>query len=141
MEPKAQINGGVGIFDLEGLGLNHTVHMTPTVAQKMIAIMVTALPYRTTAIHIVNQGWIFNVAFAFFKPFLTDRMREKLFIHGSNYKSLHKHIDPERLPKRYGGVLEDYSYKPWIEHCKGNKSVIKELELHGYCVDDFESEE
>jgi hypothetical protein len=39
MEPRAQVNGGVGIFDLEGLGLNHTVHMSPAVAQKMIAIM------------------------------------------------------------------------------------------------------
>lgn len=40
MEPRAQVNGGVGIFDLEGLSLNHTLHMSPSVAQKMIAIMV-----------------------------------------------------------------------------------------------------
>lgn len=40
MEPQAQLMGGVGIFDLEGLTMNHTLHMSPTVAQKMIAIMV-----------------------------------------------------------------------------------------------------
>lgn len=80
---------------------------------------------------------MFDVAFAFFKPFLTDRMKSKLFLHGSNYKSLHKHIFPSHLPKRYGGEMEDYSYKPWIDHCKENKRVVKELELHGYCVDEF----
>lgn len=42
MEPRAQINGGVGIFDLEGFGLNHTIHMSPSLAQKMIAVMVVS---------------------------------------------------------------------------------------------------
>lgn len=40
MEPRAQVMGGVGIFDLAGLSMNHTLHMSPAVAQKMIAIMV-----------------------------------------------------------------------------------------------------
>lgn len=137
MEPRAQVNGGVGIFDLEGLSMSHTFHMSPSVAQKMIAIMVTSLPYRTTAIHVVNQGWLFDVAFAFFKPFLTEGMKKRLFLHGSNYASLHKHINPENLPKRYGGKQEESSYKPWIEHCKKNQAVIKELELHGYTVDEL----
>lgn len=89
------------------------------------------------AIHIVNQGMVFNIAFAFFKPFLNDAMRSRLFFHGTNYKSLHKHIDPKNLPKQYGGEMDDYSYKPWIEHCKSNEKVVRELELHGYCVDDL----
>lgn len=68
---------------------------------------------------------------------MNDAMRSRLFFHGSDFKSLHKHIDPKHLPKRYGGEIDDYSYKPWIEHCKGNEKVIRELELHGYCVDDL----
>lgn len=64
-------------------------------------------------------------------------MKSKLYLHGSNYKSLHNHIDPNHLPKRYGGVMDDYSYKPWIDHAKENQRVIKELELHGYCTDEF----
>lgn len=42
MEPRAQVLGGVGIFDLEGLSMNHTFHMSPSVAQKMIAMMVVS---------------------------------------------------------------------------------------------------
>jgi hypothetical protein len=140
MEPRAQVLGGVGIFDLEGLSMNHTFHMSPSVAQKMIAMMVTSLPYRTNAIHIVNQGWVFDVAFAFFKPFLNDAMRSRLFFHGTNYKSLHKHISPENLPKKYGGLMEESSYKPWIEHCRKNERVIRNLELHGYLVEEINEE-
>lgn len=43
MEPRAQVNGGVGIFDMEGFGLNHTFHMSPTIAQKMIAMIVVSM--------------------------------------------------------------------------------------------------
>lgn len=43
MEPISQINGGVGIFDFDGLTLNHCWHMSPTVAQKIICLMVVWL--------------------------------------------------------------------------------------------------
>lgn len=40
LEPRAQVLGGVGIFDLEGLSMSHVSSMSPSVAQKMIAMMV-----------------------------------------------------------------------------------------------------
>lgn len=59
------------------------------------------MPIRTSAIHIVNQNWVFSAAFNIIKPFLNAANREKLFIHGTDMSSLHKHISPEHLPKRY----------------------------------------
>lgn len=101
LEPQNQILGAVGIFDLEGLGLNHAWQISPSLAQKVVQLLVTHMPVRVSALHIINQGWVFETAFAFFKPFLNERMREKIIIHGSDYKpSLHKHISPERLPVR-----------------------------------------
>lgn len=58
------------------------------------------MPVRTAALHIVNQNWAFNAAYNIFKPFLNAAMKERLFIHGSDMTSLHKHISPDRLPKR-----------------------------------------
>lgn len=40
LEPIAQVTGGVGIFDLKDLNLNHILHLSPSVAQKMIALLV-----------------------------------------------------------------------------------------------------
>lgn len=31
--------------------------------------------------------------------------------------------------------MDDFSYKPWIEHCKATEKVVKDLEAHGYCTD------
>lgn len=66
----------------------------------MFLYLQTSMPIRTSALHIVNQNWVFNTAFNIFKPFLDSAMKEGLFIHGSDMSSLHKHISPEYLPKR-----------------------------------------
>lgn len=132
LEPIAQIVGGVGIFDLKDLSLNHILHLSPNVAQKMIALLVTSMPVRTAAIHVVNQNWVFNAAFNIFKPFLNASMRERLFIHGSDMKSLHKHISPDHLPKRYGGIHDDYPYTMWFDNLESLRSVQKDMESLGY---------
>ncbi|XP_030569805.1 alpha-tocopherol transfer protein isoform X2 [Drosophila novamexicana] len=138
LEPISQIMGGVAIFDLKDLGLEHMLHLSPSVAQKMIALLVTSMPIRTAALHIVNQNWLFNAAFKIFKPFLNASMRERLFIHGSDMRSLHEHIYPEHLPKRYGGMHEDYSYTLWLDmlqHQCASSEIQKDMEQLGFIFD------
>lgn len=63
-------------------------------------------------------------------------MKEKIFIHGSNMSSLHKHISPQYLPKEYGGTHESFSYQKWLESLAKNTQVLKELEHIGYVFDE-----
>ena len=39
MEPRAQIKGGVVIFDFAGIGLHHAWQMSPSVATKVIQLL------------------------------------------------------------------------------------------------------
>ncbi|XP_055850090.1 clavesin-1 [Episyrphus balteatus] len=136
MEPISQIGGGIGIFDLSGLTINQARYLTPSIAQKIIALIVTSSPLRTAAIHIVNQSWLFSTIIKVFKPFLNARMREKLFVHGNDMNSLHEHINPKYLPKRYGG-LQEHSVFPlslWTDSLKADEKVRWELETLGYNV-------
>uniref|UniRef100_A0A182VUK4 CRAL-TRIO domain-containing protein n=1 Tax=Anopheles minimus TaxID=112268 RepID=A0A182VUK4_9DIPT len=132
LEPQSQVLGGIGIMDLEGLTLNHAWNLTPAVAQKMLALLATSMPLRTSQIHIVNQGWVFDTAFQIFKPLLTEKMRQRLFFHGTDRASLHKYIDPEALPERYGGTKPEYPYTYWLEHLSRNEKVVDELQQLGY---------
>ncbi|XP_058056606.1 alpha-tocopherol transfer protein-like [Anopheles bellator] len=140
LEPQSQVLGGVGIMDLEGLTLNHAWNLTPAVAQKMLALLATSMPLRTSQIHIVNQGWVFDTAFQIFKPLLTDKMRQRLFFHGTDRVSLHKHIDPEALPERYGGSKPEYPYTYWLEHLSKNEKVVEELQQLGYVSEPADDE-
>ncbi|KAI9576508.1 clavesin-2-like [Glossina fuscipes] len=131
LEPISQVVGGVGIYDLQNLTLSQIVHLSPSYAQKIIALLVTSMPISTSALHIVNPNWTFKAAFKLFTPFLNAAMRERLFIH-SDMESLHEHISPEHLPKRYGGFHEEHSPSRWFDNMRNNEKVQNELKQLGY---------
>lgn len=106
LENETQINGAVVIFDMDGLSLQQTWQFTPPFAKRIVDWLQDSVPLRIKAIHIVNQPKIFNVVFALFKPFLREKLRSRIYFHGTDRDSLHKHMSPKVLPACYGGVLE-----------------------------------
>lgn len=132
LEERAQILGGVCIFDLGDLSIQQAWHLTPSIASKMIEIMVTSFPMKIHALHIVNQSWVFDMVYNVFKPLISNRMKERLFFHGDNMESLHQHVDPKYLPERYGGIHPDYNYNDWIEYFRRTDAIINELKSLSY---------
>lgn len=102
----------------------------------MLSLMVTAFPIRIHALHILNQSWVFDAIFAVFKPLLDTNMRNKIFFHGNNYESLHKHIFPHYLPKMYGGVRNELPYYKWIESIIKDPKIVEQMNKMGYVVTD-----
>ncbi|VVC36959.1 Cellular retinaldehyde binding/alpha-tocopherol transport,CRAL-TRIO lipid binding domain,CRAL/TRIO, N- [Cinara cedri] len=132
LEPRAQILGGVVIFDMNGFTLQHAYQITPKVVSTIFDLIVYSIPMKTYAIHIINESWVFETVFNLFKPFLGKRYNEMLFFHGKNMDSLHKHIDPKYLPKVYGGVRPNYPYQDWFINLQKNTAVIDEMLSLGY---------
>lgn len=97
-----------------------------------LVLFQSCFPANTYAIHIINHSWIFDKIFSIFKPFLDSVMRSKIYFHGSDFTSLHKHIIPDYLPVRYGGIWPDYSYTIWFESLRKNIHVAKEMINCGY---------
>ncbi|CAG9784215.1 unnamed protein product [Diatraea saccharalis] len=132
VEQRTQIMGGIAIFDLEDLGTQHAWQTTPTVAARMVKLLVSSFPAITHAIHIINHSWLFDKLYSIFKPLLSADMQSKIYFHGYDSTSLHKHIHPDHLPERYGGIWPDYSYTIWLESLRKNFRVAKELLSSGY---------
>ncbi|KAK6631971.1 hypothetical protein RUM44_007001 [Polyplax serrata] len=134
MEPNAQILGGICIFDFKNFTMSHAVKITPSVASRVLQLMVTSFPLNIHTLHICFQSKVFDMVFKLFQPFLSSRMKNKIFFHGSNMQSLHKHIDPMYLPERYGGVHPNYSYNQWMENLRCNPKIVAELKSLGYNI-------
>lgn len=96
----------MNIFDLDGFTLQQALLFTPSFAKMLVDLLQDVFPSRLKALHIVNQSRFFKIAFAVIKPFLRDKLRGRLHFHGKDMSSLHKHIDPDCLPKKYGGTLD-----------------------------------
>lgn len=105
-EPDAQLNGIVCLVDLQDLGLYQARHFTPGYAKKVADLVTGAFPLRILAIHIVQQNWIINFLLSVIAPFLPLKIKSRIYHHGNNWESLHRHLDPTVLPEDYGGQLE-----------------------------------
>ncbi|XP_046402215.1 alpha-tocopherol transfer protein-like isoform X2 [Ischnura elegans] len=129
-EPKTQVAGALAILDMDGLGLTHAYHFTPTFAARVVEWVQDCLPTRLKGVHIVNQPYVFNMIFALFKPFMREKLRKRLFMHGSDRKSILAHIDADCLPVQYGGnmKLPSIEGKEWV---KFFSHYEKEYEIGG----------
>ncbi|XP_066142207.1 clavesin-2-like isoform X3 [Euwallacea fornicatus] len=134
MEPRAQILGGIGLFDLSNLTLQQAYYMTPSLAHKIVQVLVTSFPMKIHAIHIVFQPWIFDIVYRVFQPFITGPMKNRIFFHGEDLDSLHKHIDPKHLPEKYGGKHPDYDFVPWVHGFNRSAQILGELKNLGYDI-------
>lgn len=106
LEPETQVHGACVIFDMEGLSLQQTWQFTPAFAKRIVDWLQDSVPMRIKGIHIVNQPKIFQIVFALFKPFLREKLRNRIYFHGTDLASLHKHISPKSLPPKYGGTSQ-----------------------------------
>lgn len=104
LEPETQVHGAVVIFDMDGLSLQQTWQFTPAFAKRIVDWLQDSVPMRIKGIHIINQPKIFQIVFALFKPFLREKLRNRIYFHGSDYASLHKYISPDCLPANYQGT-------------------------------------
>ncbi|KAF4526187.1 hypothetical protein B566_EDAN001870 [Ephemera danica] len=120
--------------DEAGLSLNHVMQFTPSFARAVITWVQSCLPVRFKAVHIVNQPYIFNMVFAIFKPFMQEKLRNRIHLHGTDRKSLLKHIDAEALPVRYGGTLDipEVPSTTWHELMMTRNADYELLNTFGY---------
>lgn len=135
LEQRAQILGGIALFDLDNIGMNHAWQITPTVAAKIVKLMVTASYMKIHKVHIVNHSWIFDKVFSMFKPLLNKTMSERIFFHGYDMTSLHKHWHPDFLSVKYGGNRPELPHTLWTNSLRTDKEALKEMESLGYVLD------
>ncbi|KAL2308354.1 hypothetical protein Nmel_001382 [Mimus melanotis] len=78
-----------------------------------------SFPARFGGVHFVNQPWYIHALYTLIKPFLKDKTRKRIFLHGNNLNSLHQLIHPECLPSEFGGTLPPYDMGTWARTLLG----------------------
>lgn len=129
LEEETQIKGVVVIMDYDGLGMKQVKALTPSFSMKLLGFIQDAMPLRLKEVHMVKQPFIFNMVWQIFKPFIKEKLKNRIHFHGSKMASLHKFIPPTHLPKEYDGLLPplDYSGKEWyptVEKCVDHIAML-----------------
>ena len=87
---------------------------------------------RFKAVHFIGQPWYVEAALAVIRPFLKDKTRERIKMHGSNLSTLHEVVARDILPPELGGEGPTFNPLTWY-HILLESSQMN-APLPSYCI-------
>ncbi|KAJ0174973.1 hypothetical protein K1T71_009114 [Dendrolimus kikuchii] len=136
-QPKIQIIGGTIVVDFEGMTLKQASAITPSVAYQILCLIGLATPTRVHGCHLINYSWVLNTFWYVFKRFIPHETMHLIHFHGSDMKSLQKHIDLEALHPRYGGTCRTtITVGDWLQKLKKyrDEKFDRDMKQLGYII-------
>lgn len=119
-----QANGFVVIVDWTEFSYKQSTYLKPGVLKIIIEGLQDCYPVKFKGVHFINQPWYVEAALTCIKPFLKEKTRERLYMHGNNLSTLHEHVTKDILPAEFGGEQPSYNPKVWIERVLNSKGKI-----------------
>eukprot|EP00092_Neocalanus_flemingeri_P070398 GFUD01086404.1.p1 GENE.GFUD01086404.1~~GFUD01086404.1.p1 ORF type:complete len:162 (+),score=22.82 GFUD01086404.1:215-700(+) len=133
MEMKPlEMTGIVALIDMEGFGWDHIMQLTVEYIRNVVSLVQNSFPIRFREIHIINESYLFDVTYALVKPFLSEKIRNRISFHGSDFESLHRAISPAILPRDYGGDQQTFNNCQLKEALENLENYFQELQGFGY---------
>lgn len=129
LDPRNQISGLTAIVDLKGFSLKkHSLFLSPYHSMRTSCVVQDTIPLRFGGFHVVNQPRYIDAIYALFRPFLKDKIRNRVYFHGSSFDELHKHINPEVLPVEFGGMNGSIVNAEWKQRLLSKADKIREFD-------------
>ncbi|KMQ95414.1 alpha-tocopherol transfer [Lasius niger] len=101
-EESHGVAGDVYIFDASIATPAYFAKFTPTLVKKFLVCAQEAYPAKLKEVHIINISPLVDTILNFVKPFLKEKIRNRIFTH-SDIGTLYDHIPKEIMPTEYGG--------------------------------------
>ncbi|XP_073948103.1 alpha-tocopherol transfer protein-like [Choristoneura fumiferana] len=109
------VGGDVYILDASIVSPSHLSRLSPSAIKKFLICVQEAYPVKLKQVHVVNASPIIDTVINFVRPFLKEKIRNRIFCH-TDISTIYEHIPKEMLPDEYGGnggSLDDIN-KAWI---------------------------
>ncbi|KAK7867789.1 hypothetical protein R5R35_001207 [Gryllus longicercus] len=114
-KPRNQLNGFVFIVDWSEFSFRQSSNLNPRVLKLMIEGLQDCFPARFKGIHFINQPWYVEAALTVIRPFLKEKTKEKIYLHGNNLSTLHDYVTKDILPAELGGEGPSYNPVQWAD--------------------------
>ncbi|KAK2900967.1 hypothetical protein QQF64_014964 [Cirrhinus molitorella] len=131
-EWETQRNGLKAIFDLQDWCFTHALQINPSLAKKISSVLTDSFPLKVRGIHLINEPIFFRPVFAMIRPFLPDKIKQRIHMHGSSYaRSLCEDFPKDILPPEYGGTGPSINEvcQDWTEFIMQSEDYLHRLSL------------
>ncbi|XP_014205030.1 clavesin-2-like [Copidosoma floridanum] len=114
-DPRNQQAGFVAVVDWSGFTLRQGGALGAGALRNLISTLRGRFPARFKAIHFISAPLYVQATLALVKPFLDDKTRKKIYLHGNNLSTLHQHLPLDILPSELGGTGPAFNPGLWAE--------------------------
>ncbi|EFN65174.1 Retinaldehyde-binding protein 1-like protein 1 [Camponotus floridanus] len=114
-DPRNQQCGFVVVVDWSGFSLRQGSALGAAALRNLIAALRGRFPARFKAIHFLSAPLYVQATLALVKPFLDEKTRNKIYLHGNNLSTLHEHLPTDILPAELGGTGPAFNPGLWAE--------------------------
>ncbi|KAK9539510.1 hypothetical protein VZT92_004611 [Zoarces viviparus] len=132
-ETETQRRGLKVIFDLQGWSLGHALQVNPSLARKISSVLADSFPLKVRGIHLVNEPLFFRPVFAMIRPFLPDKIKQRIHMHGADFHdTLNDFFSPPVLPPEYGGEGPSIEgvCQEWTNHLLQSETLLQQIAAH-----------
>ncbi|OXU19231.1 hypothetical protein TSAR_001016 [Trichomalopsis sarcophagae] len=123
------VAGDVYVLDATVATPAHFSKFTPALVKKFLICVQEAYPVKLKEVHVINVSPLVDTIINFVKPFLKEKIRNRIFVH-SNLEKLYEYIPREILPTEYGGDAGPIQaiHETWIKKLEEYGPWFKEQE-------------
>lgn len=107
LDENIQVNGLVFVIDMTGFSRHHFVSTGMENTKKCMVVTQKALPGRIKELHYYNTGAVFESIFNMIRPMMSEKLRNRVHVHGQNLSTVYEKIDKCMLPEDY--LPDDYT--------------------------------
>ncbi|XP_063973476.1 clavesin-2-like isoform X2 [Diachasmimorpha longicaudata] len=126
-DPRNQQCGFVIVVDWCNFTLRQGSALGAAALRNLIGALRGRFPARFKGIHFLSAPLYVQATLALVKPFLDEKTRHKIYLHGNNLSTLHEHLPTDILPAELGGTGPSFNPGLWAEPVI--HSAMKEAEL------------
>ncbi|KAH8024163.1 hypothetical protein HPB51_021784 [Rhipicephalus microplus] len=135
-DPAAQVLGIVLLIDFGGFTVDKLLFASVSLLRKGLDYLQDCMPVRLKVAHNVKQSYAFDVFHALVRPFIKQKLAERIRLHGYNFENIHKEISPMALPEEYGGGRPPLDPEECWKALDADKDYFEASSRYGYAMND-----
>lgn len=104
LEPESQVRGVVVIMDFDKLSMKQVMALNPSFSMKLLSFIQDAMPLRLKEVHMVKQPFIFNMVWSIFKPFIREKLKNRVMVLIFLFELYFNFVILDFLPWQQNGI-------------------------------------